>query len=160
MSDRREQLMERLVAGATSGSTACGNFLAAMDSLHRTTLYTRLLFERLERKMQLVASLHEEADHNWNQTFYLLYFRTLGDKTNQEAYLELARRVPYRVLLRERTAPHGIEAMLLGCSGLLDLYPDDPYTRTLRADDAQQAAAGLNELYHAFMQANLSTTER
>lgn len=140
MSDRKDHLLERLVAGATSGSVACGDFLAAMDSLHRTTLYTKLLFERLERKMQLVESLHQEADRNWNQTFYLLYFRTLGDKTNQEAYLELARRVPYRILLRERTSPHGIEALLLGCSGLLDLYPDDQYTRTLRAEYAHYAA--------------------
>ena len=27
------------------------------------------------------------ADGNWNQTFYLLYFRTLGDRQNQEAFL-------------------------------------------------------------------------
>lgn len=134
MSDRKEQLLERLVAGSVSGSTACGDFLAAMDSLHRTELYTKLLFERLERKMRLVEALHAEAEQNWNQTFYLLYFRTLGDRLNQEAYLELARRVPYRILLRERTSSHGIEALLLGCSGLLELYPDDQYTRALRTE--------------------------
>lgn len=35
-------------------------------------------------------------------------------------------------MLRERLAPHAVEAMLLGCSGLLDLYRDDSYTLDLR----------------------------
>ena len=37
--------------------------------------------------MRMVDALREEASENWNQTFYLLYFRTLGDRRNQEAYL-------------------------------------------------------------------------
>ena len=65
-------------------------------------------------------------------TFYLLYFRTLGDRKNQEAYLELARRVPYKAVLRERLTPHAVEAMLFGASGLLELYRHDDHTLDLR----------------------------
>ena len=90
--------------------------------------------------MRTVEALRREAADNWNQTFYLLYFRTLGDRRNQEAYLELARRVPYRVVLRERRVPHAIEAMLFGASGLLDLYRNDEYTLNLRRNFEHLAA--------------------
>ncbi len=89
-----------------------------------------LLFDRLERKMRMVEALRHEAAENWNQTFYLLYFRTLGDRQNQEAYLTLARRVSYKTVLRERLAPHAVESLLFGALGLLALYPHDPTRST------------------------------
>ena len=87
-------MLNRLQAGA--GTYACGGYLAGLGSLQRSEICTALLFSRLERKMRMVDALREEASENWNQTFYLLYFRTLGDRRNQEAYLSLARRVPYK----------------------------------------------------------------
>lgn len=130
--------IERLEARA--GEHACGGFLASLDELQRTELFTALIFDRLDRKMRTVEALRAEAADNWNQTFYLLYFRTLGDRCNQEAYLELARRVPYKIVLRERKVPHAVEAMLFGASGLLDLYHNDEYTLNLRRNFEYLAA--------------------
>lgn len=138
ISEREARTIERLEARA--GEHACGGFLAALDDLQRTELFTALIFDRLQRKMRTVEALRREAADNWNQTFYLLYFRTLGDRRNQEAYLELARRVPYRIVLRERKVPHAIEAMLFGASGLLDLYRNDEYTLNLRRNFEHLAA--------------------
>ncbi|MBR5465536.1 MAG: DUF2851 family protein [Alistipes sp.] len=132
--EQHSALFERLKADAEKGAPRCGLFLASLDELFRTEIYTSLLYERLERKMTLVEELYRESGEDWHQTFYLLYFRTLGDSQNQAAYLELARRVPYRIVLRERLTPHGIEAMLFGVSGLLDLYPHDEYTLMLRRE--------------------------
>lgn len=128
--DQPTHLIERLQASA--GSYACGGYLSSLAPLQRSEIFTSLLFDRLARKMRLVEQLHAEAAENWNQTFYLLYFRTLGDSLNQQAYLTLARRVPYKIVLRERLAPHAVEAMLFGASGLLDLYRHDTYTLDLR----------------------------
>lgn len=125
------RMLNRLQAAAGTGCGACGDFLVASSRLQRAEIWTALLFDRLARKMRTVDALFEEASSNWNQTFYLLYFRTLGDRINQEAYLALARRVPYKVVLRERLVPHAVEAMLLGASGLLELYPHDIYTLDL-----------------------------
>lgn len=131
-------VIERLEARA--GEHACGGFLTALEPLQRTEILTALIFDRLQRKMRTVDALRAEAADNWNQTFYLLYFRTLGDRRNQEAYLELARRVPYRIVLRERRVPHAVEAMLFGASGLLELYRDDEYTLNLRRNFEHLAA--------------------
>lgn len=131
-------MIGRLEAGA--GSYACGGYLASRGDLQRTELLTALLFDRLKRKIRRVDALRGEADDNWNQTFYLLYFRTLGDRQNQEAYLSLARKVPYRIVLRERRASHAVEAMFFGASGLLDLYRHDEYTLELRRNFEYLAA--------------------
>ena len=131
-------MLNRLQAGA--GTYACGGYLAGLGSLQRSEICTALLFSRLERKMRMVDALREEASENWNQTFYLLYFRTLGDRQNQEAYLTLARRVSYKTVLRERLAPRAVEAMFFGASGLLTLYPHDAYTLDLARDFEYLAA--------------------
>ena len=87
MTEAEARTIERLRAAA--GTYACGGYLAALDGLQRTEICTALIFDRLQRKMRTVETLHGEADGNWNQTFYLLYFRTLGDRQNQEAFLRL-----------------------------------------------------------------------
>ncbi|WP_416990507.1 DUF2851 family protein [Alistipes communis] len=122
----------RLLAGAAT--YACGGYIARLDALHRNDLYTRLAYDRLERKYDVVRELFAESDSNWNQTFYVLLFRTIGDVTNRDAFLTLARRVSYRMVLRERASLHAVEAMLIGASGLLDNYRDDAYTRSLKQD--------------------------
>lgn len=132
------ETLARLRAGAAD--LACGGYLAALEPLQRTELCTALVFDRLGRKMRTVEALYREADGDWNQTFYLLYFRTLGDRQNQAAFLDLARRVPYKLLLRERRTPHAVEAMLFGASGLLDLYRHDGYTLDLRRNFEYLAA--------------------
>ncbi len=120
----------RLQAGA--GACGCGGFLAGLTPPARGEVFTALVFDRLQRKMRRVEALHRETGEDWPRTFYLLYFRTLSDLRNQETYLRLARLVPYKAVLRERQAPHAVEAMLLGASGLLDLCETDDYTLGLR----------------------------
>lgn len=128
--EREKRMLNRLQAGAEI--YACGSYLAARHALQRSEICTALVFDRLRRKIRTVEELHHEAAENWNQTFYLLYFRTLGDRQNQQAFVQLARRVPYKVVLRERLVPHAVEAMLFGASGLLELYRHDEYTLDLR----------------------------
>lgn len=129
MESDREELLTRLRAGATD--YACANYLAGLTALNRAEIYTALVFDRLGRKIRLVEQLFAEASEDWNQTFYMLYFRTLGDLKNQQAYLSLSQRVPYRVVLRERESPYAVEALLMGASGLLNDFRHDDYTERL-----------------------------
>ncbi len=132
MEERDARMLNRLRAGARV--YACGEYLAELDPLHRSAILTAALYDRLRRKIAAVEELFAEAGSNWNQTFYFMFFRTLGDKRNQRAYLELARRATYAMVLRERASLHNVEALLFGTSGLLDLYEDDGYTLDLRRD--------------------------
>ena len=56
----------------------------------------------------------------------------MGGVDNKEAFTSLAHRVPYAIILRERQVPQNIEAMLIGASGLLEIYPHDTYILDLK----------------------------
>lgn len=129
--DKREAI-NKLKAGASY--YACGAYLAKCDELHRLEFYNRLGFERLERKNNDIKSFYEQSDSNWAQTFYLMLMRTMGGQDNKEGFTTLARRVPYATILRERLSPHNIEALLIGTSGLLELYPHDEYILNIKRD--------------------------
>ncbi len=124
-------LYDRLRQG--SPVCACGGFLARLDGLHRSEILNALAFERLRRKYETVRKVYLTSGENWNQTFYVMLFRYMGDTINREIYMELARRVRYKTVLRERgeQGAQRIEALLFGGAGLLGTLPQDDYTRLL-----------------------------
>lgn len=111
----------------------CAGHIARMDSLERITMFTRLLADRMARKCRDLREIYDEHDQNWNETMYVMLMRTMGDSKNKEAFTELARRVRYTAISRERNSITYVESMLLGASGLLEMYEDDSYIRELKA---------------------------
>lgn len=128
--DERKRNINRLKAGASY--FGCGGYLSKLDTLHRLDIYNKLGFERLSRKNSDINHILEECQQNWQQTFYTMLMRTMGGVDNKEAFTELARRVPYAILLREREVAANVEALLIGASGLLTLYPHDEYILNLK----------------------------
>ncbi|MBO7342863.1 MAG: DUF2851 family protein, partial [Alistipes sp.] len=128
--DERKRNINRLKAGASY--FGCGGYLSKLDTLHRLDIYNKLGFERLSRKNRDINRIFEQSQQNWQQTFYTMLMRTMGGVDNSEAFTELARRVPYAVLLREREVAANVEALLIGASGLLTLYPHDEYILNLK----------------------------
>lgn len=126
----KEEIIERLRAGAST--VACGSYLASLDALHRAEIYNTLGYERLTRKNNDIRRFYEECGNDWQQTTYLMLLRTIGTPENKEPFTTLARTVPYAAILRERLVQQNIEAMLVGASGLLDIYPHDEYILALR----------------------------
>lgn len=133
-----EAVYERLRAGAAT--TSCGTFIASLDMLHRSEIYNTLGYERLARKNDDIRRFFEECDSDWPQTTYLMLLRTIGTPENKEPFTTLARTVPYAAILRERLVQQNIEAMLIGASGLLDIYPHDEYILALRRNFEYLAA--------------------
>lgn len=128
--DERKRNINRLKAGASY--FGCGGYLSKLDTLHRLDIYNKLGFERLSRKNRDINRIFEQSQQNWQQTFYTMLMRTMGGVDNNEAFTELARRVPYAILLREREVAANVEALLIGASGLLTLYPHDEYILNLK----------------------------
>jgi hypothetical protein len=128
--DERKRNINRLKAGASY--FGCGGYLSKLGTLHRLDIYNKLGFERLSRKNSDINHIFEECQQNWQQTFYTMLMRTMGGVDNKEAFTELARRVPYAILLREREVAANVEALLIGASGLLTLYPHDEYILNLK----------------------------
>lgn len=98
--DQTAEILERLRTGAAGH--ACAGFLTTLDPLHLADLLTGLVYDRLRRKYDAAAEIYRISGQNWNQTFYTLLFRYIGDLSNQDTYTELARRATYTMVLRER----------------------------------------------------------
>lgn len=127
-----KKMIEALKRGAAS--LACGNYLCQLSSIQRQSTLTAASYDRLERKYSKIQEILELVQYDWNQTFLILLFRSMDASQNRDAYERLARLVPYRIIERERSSVKTIEALLLGTSGLLSVYRDDEYIRSLKEE--------------------------
>ncbi|MDR2882499.1 MAG: DUF2851 family protein [Alistipes sp.] len=101
------------------GGDGCTRRVAEMDSLHRTSLYTSLMVERLQRKTQRIAQIFAASDQDWNQTFHVLLLTAMGGDRNREAFASLASKATATMVSREKGSVARLEALLLGTAGFL-----------------------------------------
>lgn len=127
-----KRIINRLKMGAEV--CACGGYIAQSDALHNAESFTSLGYERLSRKNKDIQEIYEQSLENWNQTFYSMLLRFLGAPNNKSAFGELASRVDYGIILRYKNSPMKLEALLIGGSGLLELYHDDDYIFSLKRE--------------------------
>ncbi len=121
---------DRSVTGFDKRS--CRNHLAGMESCERCALFADLAFERMARKTGNLQKLFEANGQDWEQTAYMMLLQTVGDRSNRENYLEVARQASYERVRREGPSVTVIEALLFGSAGLLEGCRDDTYSSELR----------------------------
>ncbi len=118
-----------------SAKCDCAERIAAMDSLRRTDLYTKLLVDRMRRKTGDVMEVFRAADKDWNQTFHVMLFRAMGGNRNRESFMQLASKVTGAMVSREKSSQERVEALLLGASGFLHAAAEkDAYTLRLEEE--------------------------
>jgi hypothetical protein len=109
----------------------CSAQLKTVPSIIKTSWLSRILAERLERK---VAELQTELGQNkndWEETFYHHICRQFGMKVNAEPFQWLSASVPFRILRKQNDNLLQTEALLFGQSGLLPEKFSDAYTNAL-----------------------------
>jgi len=94
----------------------------------------RLIYERLERKSEIVFSLLSETNAHWEETLWWMLARNFGLSVNAEAFEEIAASIPYNLLSKHRTQIHQLEAMLFGQAGLLEDEFEDKYAVMLKKE--------------------------
>ena len=112
----------------------CPMLLATCDSLHRTKVVEDLLIARLMRKSKRVLEAWELANRDWNQTFYEMAAYAMGAPRNSTPFQRLATKATFRMCMRERGRSGGVEALLLGASGLLKGEYFDDYVVGLQQE--------------------------
>ena len=125
-----EQLFNTITSQCKSYK--CGYYISQYETINRISLFTNLFIERLNRKSQEIFNIHNSLEKDWNRTLYVMLFRTMGGTNNKLAFQTLATKIPLKAISRESNSIISVEAILLGTSGLLDLYHNDKYTMTLR----------------------------
>lgn len=96
----------------------CAEEIKALDSSHRREVMAQLCFDRIAQKQEFLLEKYHDTE-DWTQTAYFMLLRSLDIKANRVCYERLAHLLPYHYLQKASLERRSVEAMLLGCSGLL-----------------------------------------
>ncbi|MGL5317560.1 MAG: DUF2851 family protein [Bacteroidales bacterium] len=114
------QLENRYIALLKSDSLiACREHIPHLDPIVFTSWKTRLLIERLEKKMTLVDYVATLSHNDWDAVFYTLLGRSFGFGINSEPFERLVRSIPFQVIVKHNSSLFQLEALLLGQAGFL-----------------------------------------
>ena len=96
----------------------CAKQIAKLDDWHRRQLMSNICFDRIELKQEFLTEKYHTTE-SWNETLYFMLLRSLDIKANRHLYERLAKILPYSILLKCSLDQTAVQAMLLGCAGLL-----------------------------------------
>lgn len=111
---------------------SCEKQIAQIDDFVFKNWQERLFFERLERKSKFIYDLLEETNQDWEAVLFCLLAKNFGLNTNGNAFLQIAKKLPFSIIRKESFEVENLEALLLGTSGLLDAEKEDVYFKDLK----------------------------
>jgi hypothetical protein len=119
----------------------CAGSIGNVSSLVWTAWKDRLLIERLEQKAGLLKSWLQQTNYDWEEVCYRALARGAGLPVNGETLLELARSLPYRLVLRHQHDLPQLEALLFGQAGMLD---NEGWEKTGEKGDLMRIETGVS----------------
>jgi len=111
---------------------ACEKHITEIQHFTWLSWLDRLIVEKMETKVGVLQQSFEESQNDWEETFYRRLMTNLGLKVNDAAFEQLARAVPFNLLLRHADKLHELEALLFGQAGMLEKKFKDEYPNKLR----------------------------
>lgn len=114
---------------------ACEDKLCDVPDIIISEWKSALISERLEQKVKEIDDLLMMNDNNWEETLYLVLCKYFGFSVNNEAFLSLAKSIPWVVILKNCDEIFKLEALLFGQAGLLESFDcNDEYIRNLTSE--------------------------
>lgn len=133
----KEYVPQQLISNYNALRTAkswifCEKNIAAIDSFTFKNWQERLFFERLERKSSAIFDLLEETNQDWEAVLFCLLAKNFGLNTNGNAFLQMAKQVPFAIIRKESVEAENLEALFFGVVGMLNSDKEDVYFRDLK----------------------------
>lgn len=101
-----------------------------------TSVFDKLLRERLENRAIAIENLLNQTSNDWEEAFYITTARSFGFGTNTDTFESLAKRLPQKILAKHRNNQMQIEALLFGTGGFLEQDIEDEYFVLLKNEFA------------------------
>ena len=105
----------------------CENAIAQVRILTWQAWLDRLLAERLTRKAEIVFAFLHQTNNNWEDAFWWLLAKNFGARVNAEAFEQIARSIPLKILAKHKNNLLQLEALMLGQAGLLSEHSIEDY---------------------------------
>jgi hypothetical protein len=118
----------------TSFSIPCRKSFPQVEEVVKRAMLDSTLVRRMEAKAARVLEIRNQHHGDWQQTAFILLAMNFGFKVNSDPFLQLARTLSYRTLLKHADQPHQVEALLFGQAGFLEISVGDEYYRLLRRE--------------------------
>jgi len=118
----------------SSSAIPCAKSFASIDQLTKLSMLDKALLQRLEAKAEVVNELLVENQHDWLETTYQLLAKNFGFKINSDAFLQLAKSLPFKLLQKHSSNLTQIEALLFGQAGMLEAKTKDEYLSSLHRE--------------------------
>lgn len=109
----------------------CERQLHNIGALAMASWLDRLLVERLETKALRMRETLLQTRNDWAETFYRHLLRNFGFKVNAEPFIQLAEKLPLKVLRKHHNNLQQVEALLFGVAGMLDRTFGEDYPSAL-----------------------------
>ncbi|WP_071147500.1 DUF2851 family protein [Bacteroides ihuae] len=113
----------------------CYSILSLLPKLTIHSWLTALQSERFEQKTNLIFQRLQQADHHWEDTFFITLSRNFGFGLNGDAFETWAKMLSLRAVDKHRDDLFQIEAIFFGQAGLLDeSVEEDAYYQKLQKE--------------------------
>jgi len=131
---RKAFLLKYAQLQKSKSEVPCAKSLSDIPPIVWRSWLDRVLTERLERKAGEVELHLKHQEGHWLQVYYTLLAGYLGGNWNKLPMVELARRVPLRILGLYKDDSLKREAILLGTAGWIPHHSADPYVKLLQRE--------------------------
>lgn len=95
---------------------------------------SRIMVERLEKKTDIIKEILAQNKMDWETSFFYWFSSCFGFKLNNEAFLMLAKSIPFKTIMWHQNNLFQIEALLFGQAGLLRKNFKDEYPKKLKKE--------------------------
>jgi hypothetical protein len=112
-------------------SVPCEKSFGKVSELTKVSMIDQALMQRLESKSEIVLRLLNSNKENWEETAYQLLLQNFGFKINADAFLQLAKSLPYKLVQKHANNLQQVEALLFGQAGMLETKTKDDYISLL-----------------------------
>ncbi|MGB0879433.1 MAG: DUF2851 family protein [Polaribacter sp.] len=94
----------------------------------------RLFFERLENKSNVIHSLLENSNNDYEAVLFQLLAKNFGLKVNGEPFLQLAISIDFSIIRKERFDAQKLAALFFGQAGFLEEDIQNEYHNLLKKE--------------------------
>ena len=112
----------------------CEKDFASLDDFTIQNWLERLYVERLERKSEVIFEMLRESSNNWEEVLFQMLMKNFGLNINGEAFLSVAKSIPFSVVRKVRSHQEKLEALFLGQAGLLQKNIEEGYYQKLQKE--------------------------
>lgn len=123
---------EKLIS--SDDNIPCSHRFHKAERLKVFEMLDRVVVERLQTKANDILIRLRKNDNDWEETCFQLLASNFGFKVNKTQFIDLATRIPCKLLQKHADNLTQLEALLFGMAGFLEDDVDDAYFERLKKE--------------------------